>query len=89
MDAPDLLGSGQVGDCARHAKDAVKAASGETHGPRGVGEEFASRLVGGRDPIQQFAIGLRIGTRAVSIVAVGLELPRHRHAPRERLRSKS
>jgi hypothetical protein len=37
VDAPDLLGSGEIGNGSRHAKHAVKPARREAHRRSGVG----------------------------------------------------
>ena len=74
MDSSDLLGPGQVGNGACDAKHPMKAASGQPHCRRRIGEQLASRIVGGCNFLQNLAIRLRIRSNARAVVAIGLQL---------------
>src|SRR5690349_1579130 len=74
MNAADLLGAGKIGDGAGDAQHAMEASRREPHRGRGVREQLAPWLIGCRDAVQQFAVGLCIGARTMAIVAVGLDL---------------
>ena len=63
VDPADLLGAGEVGDGSGDAQHAVEAARRQAHRRRRVGEQLAPRLVGRRDPVEQFAVGLGVGAR--------------------------
>ena len=70
MDPADRFGAGEVGDGPRDAQHPVKAARRQAHRRRRVGEQLAARLVGRRDAVEQFAVGLGIGAHARAIVAL-------------------
>ena len=61
----------------------MEAARRQPHRRGRVGEQLAPRIVGRRDRIEQLAIGLGVGARAVAVVAVRLDLTRGGDPPRD------
>ena len=60
VNATDLSGAGEVGDGPGDAEDAMEASRREPHRGRRVREQLAARLVGRRDLVEQFAVGLGV-----------------------------
>jgi hypothetical protein len=76
VDTADLLYPGKVSHGSRDTKHPVEAASRQAHRRRRVGEPLASRVVRGRNSIEQLSVRLRVRPDAGSIVPVGLHLTR-------------
>ena len=70
MDSADLLGVGKVRDGSRDAQHPVEAARREPHRGGCIRQQLAPRLVGCRDLVEEFAVCLCVGSRAMAVVTV-------------------
>ena len=73
MDSADPFAPRQIGDRPRDAQNSMKAARRQTHRGGSIGEQFAPRIVRGRNGVEQFAIGLGIGAHLVVAIARRLD----------------
>ena len=59
------------------------AARRQAHRRRRIGQQLAPRLVGGGDRVEQFAVGLGVGARAVAVEPRALRRTGPGHSPRD------
>ena len=83
MDAADLLGPGEVGNCASDPQHTVKTPGRKPHRRGGFRQQLASGLVWRCDLIKQLTIGFGISTDAIPVVAACLLFSCVRYAPRD------
>jgi hypothetical protein len=76
MDAPDLLGTGEIGDGPCNSEHSMEAAGGQMHCRGSIGEKLAARLIGSCNPVEQFAVRLSVRSRTMAVVSIGLDLAR-------------